>query len=325
MKKGIAIIIGVVVTCAVVAFMINDFGGSKIAQGEELEENIRKSMEETEERNEKLKVFRKDLHESFREEGFEGNFSNSIDNIFSNESPSVTVRVKDEQYKQKHEEEMKSLINNLIESYNFDNVAIHVKVRHWDMEELSEEDKKRRDLTHEIFEISSHVLEKEGYDQVDGMGIQSLESKPILTIEIKGTKQHYKKVKDDIEKLVHDAIQAKKDLDYTVKVNRQTEAEVRDMEWSPIFRSIMEETDKRFDHVKGFAYSFHPEPLQIIIKTSLSQEWFSWGEKKRVEDIGEYVEQIIEIKREDLSIEKIPYTIIVRGKESKQLGTFAKD
>lgn len=59
---------------------------------------------------------------------------------------------------------------------------------------------------------------------------------------------------------------------------------------SLIFTSIMEETDKRFDEVTGFAYSFYPMPLQMI-----------------------------EIKREELSVEKIPYKIIVKGEEHNQL------
>jgi hypothetical protein len=55
-------------------------------------------------------------------------------------------------------------------------------------------------------------------------------------------------------------------------------------------------------------------PLQIVIKTSLSK-----GSKERAEKIEQYVKQVIEIKREELSVKKVPYKVIIRGKGNKQV------
>lgn len=114
-----------------------------------------------------------------------------------------------------------------------------------------------------------------------------------------------------------------KNMDVKVKVTRkskaETDAEIWDMKWQPIFTSIMAETDKKFDEITGFAYSFHPMPLQIIIKTSLSHGWMEWDTKRQTKVIENYVRQIVEIKREELSIEKIPYKIIIRSEEHKKI------
>lgn len=118
-------------------------------------------------------------------------------------------------------------------------------------------------------------------------------------------------------KLVHDTIYSKKYLAYKVKVTRRSELEIRDMKWHPIFRSIMQETDKQFHEVTGFASSFHPKPLEIIIKTSLPGKESS--SKRSAEKIEEYVKQVIQIRRKELSVKKIPYEVIVRSKENTKL------
>ncbi|MDQ7862485.1 hypothetical protein RCO48_20155 [Peribacillus frigoritolerans] len=57
---------------------------------------------------------------------------------------------------------------------------------------------------------------------------------------------------------------------------------------------------KKFKETNGFAYSFHPKPLEIILKTSLSK-----GEEteEQAERIEEYARQVVEIKRKELSVE----------------------
>ncbi|UOR13752.1 hypothetical protein [Halobacillus amylolyticus] len=317
--KKITILVGTVLAFTLVIFMSSYFGGSQTAQGQNLKDSIKQSMKDTAEKNEKVEAFHKELNDKFKEEGFEGSLSTSIDNHFFSKQPSVTVRVKEKRYKKEHESEIKQFIEGVVKPYNFGEVAIHVKVEDRGIGDLSEEDRRLQELTHELFEISRKVLEQEGYNQVIAMRIDPRKSKQMIYIKIEGTESYYNNVKEDIERLVHDTVSAKKGLDYPVKVERRSEAEIRDMKWSPIFHSIMEETDKKFDKVSGFAYSFHPKPLQIIIKTSLSDGWFSWGVKKQAEEIEKYVKQVIEIKREELSIEKIPYKIIIRGTKANKL------
>ncbi|QBP43098.1 hypothetical protein E2636_13225 [Paenisporosarcina antarctica] len=148
------------------------------------------------------------------------------------------------------------------------------------------------------------------------MGIDP--TKSLIEIRIEGTKEYYNAVKGEISKLVADAISSKTTIYFDVKVNRKSENDSRDEKWHPIFTSIREETDKKFEEYKGFAYSFHPEPLQIIIKTDLNKsKW--WNSNKKVNEIEKYVQEIIKLKREELVIEEIPYEIIIRGKKNKKL------
>lgn len=86
-----------------------------------------------------------------------------------------------------------------------------------------------------------------------------------------------------------------------------------------MFSSINEETKKEFKEYRGFAYSFHPEPLQIIIKTNLEKPKWYWNSNQKVLEITTYVDKIIELKTEELSIEEIPYEIIIRDKNDKKI------
>ncbi|MFS0875256.1 hypothetical protein [Solibacillus isronensis] len=59
--------------------------------------------------------------------------------------------------------------------------------------------------------------------------------------------------------------------------------------------------------------------MQIIIKTNIdSPKWFGNSDKK-VDQITEYIDKIIELKREELSIEEIPYEIIIWDKNDKEV------
>ena len=111
----------------------------------------------------------------------------------------------------------------------------------------------------------------------------------------------------------------KTNLDFTIKFQKKSESAIRDQQWQPIFEAVREETNKKYEEYRGFAYSFHPEPLQIIIKTDLNTpKWFSHSNKK-VKQITEYVDKIIELKRDELSIEEIPYKIIIRDKNDNNI------
>ncbi|MGN7478612.1 hypothetical protein ACTHOQ_12220 [Solibacillus silvestris] len=104
-----------------------------------------------------------------------------------------------------------------------------------------------------------------------------------------------------------------------LRFEKKSESAIRDQQWQPILSAISEETNKRFEEYRGFAYSFHPEPLQIIIKTNIdSPKWFGNPDKK-INQIAEYVDIIIKLKREELSIEEIPYEIIITDKNDKEV------
>ncbi|MFZ3589130.1 DUF4030 domain-containing protein [Bacillus sp. DJP31] len=69
--------------------------------------------------------------------------------------------------------------------------------------------------------------------------------------------------------------------------------------------------------VTGFAYSFHPAPLQIIIKTSIKSS------DENANELVAKIEASIEEFLTSAALEKIndnePYEIIVRGKDKQRL------
>ncbi|TQR12963.1 hypothetical protein FG383_12850 [Psychrobacillus soli] len=142
---------------------------------------------------------------------------------------------------------------------------------------------------------------------------------PYMEIRIDGTKEYYDDVKNDIQQLVSNVVFSNTKINFQVKITRKSENDIRDEKWQPIFSAIREETDKKFDEYRGFAYSFHPEPLQIIIKTDLRESKWAWNSNKKAEQIVKYVDEIIELKREELSVEELPYEVIIRSKDNKQV------
>lgn len=282
-----------------------------------LRERIKESMEETEEQHDKMMKFLGDIGAAFDEKGLKGDISFSQRHGLSQNNPSIVIRVKNKQYKQKYEGDMKQLVQNLAKSYNLDNVGVKVKVHEPEMDEISEEDRKQRDQTMELFEIAHDVMEQHGY-KYGSMSIDSINrSNPKMVIQIDVPKKKYEQIKDEIAKLVHDKINAIKQLDYDVRVTRKTAAEKRNEAWQPIFHAIMDEMRKNFKEVTGFASSLHPEPLQIIIKTSLSKD--DPEGQKLAQKMEKYVDLIIDIQRGELSVKKEPYKVIIRGKEKEQL------
>jgi len=121
-----------------------------------------------------------------------------------------------------------------------------------------------------------------------------------------------------VEKLIKDTVFTKTDVAFNVTLRPQTKEEIRDSQWSPIFQAVIDETEKKFKEYRGFAYSFSPEPLQIIIKTDLRDNK-STSNREKIEAIEQYANQIIERKIEELTVEKIAYKIIIRNNDNEEI------
>jgi len=123
--------------------------------------------------------------------------------------------------------------------------------------------------------------------------------------------------KDELEKRIKEAVYAKTNMNFNVTVKKRGKYEIKALNWSPVFKAVSEETKKEFKEYRGFAYSFHPEPLQIIIKTNLeTSNWF-WNPKVR--RIEKYARAIIEVKRKANDLEDIPYEVVIRDKDGKRV------
>ena len=236
---------------------------------------------------------------------------------FSFEGRLLTVQVKDRAFIDQNEKKIKTLINDIAKEKKMDAINIQFEAVNT-YSAMSEEDKKLNELIHEVSNITSESLNEKGYF-INAMTIDPRTSNPFIEIRIDGTKEYYDQVKNNIQQLVSNAVSLSTKINFEVKITRRNENDIRDEKWQPIFSAIREESDKKFEEYRGFAYSFHPEPLQIIIKTDLSESKWAWNSKKKAEQIEKYVHEIIEIKWEELSIEELPYEVIIRGKDNKRL------
>lgn len=275
---------------------------------------IVQSLKETDDRKGKLDALYDEISKKLNEnKEYEGKVEVGMSWLFSSEPPSFTVWVEDEDFKQEHGDEIKDIIFKCARSYKIDEVEIVLEVR--DKDEPSEKNIELEKLTDEILTITQEVVEEKGYT-ILASGVSMNPKKVSVKVGIEGTEQHYKKVKNQIEKHVHDVIYAKKHEKFEVEVKRESEDEIKGQNWQPIFTAVMEETHKKFKETNGFAYSFHPKPLEIILKTSLSK-----GEEteEQAERIEEYARQVVELKRKELSVEAMPYKIIIRDKDHKKL------
>ncbi len=304
----------VIVFCLLIGSSFVSPAMAKVMSNVPLVSEILQSMEQTKNRKERIGNFYSKVYETLsNNKHYKGVVNVSMSMLFSSEPPEINVWIEDKSSKQELVDEIEQVINDLANSYNIGEVEIKVEKKDKEIVDRIEKEKERSGPTMQLFKISQEVLQPKGY-RIRGIGIDG--ENPSIKIEIDGVDKQFKKEKNAIEKRVQEAIYSKKHLKYNVKITGPTEAEIRDQDWRPIFRSVREEAHKKFNKVTGFAYSFYPKPLEIILKTSLSEED---QDKKVAENIARYARQVIEIKRNKLSVEKIPYKIIIRDKEARDL------
>ncbi|MFC7394987.1 DUF4030 domain-containing protein [Scopulibacillus cellulosilyticus] len=182
---------------------------------------------------------------------------------------------------------------------------------------INEEQKKYKELSNDI----SRVVEKYKMKIV----FLTMDSKAI-TIELVGPKQDYIKTKKDILNQIKSVVQSSGFRDCIIKVRNienngddKSQSEIKDLKWNEhIFPVILEEMmSKKAYHVYGFAYSFHPEPLQIIIKTSVMSKAPQAKELKQ--EIVRNIHTMLQSKYLAQWVDHEPYKVIVRGKDYKNI------
>jgi Endoplasmic reticulum vesicle transporter len=315
MKKGTWIGILLIVMIAVFSLFVLTYFSTTT---ETDKESIQKSMKETEERNAKIETLHQVIHSDLRVNRIEGDLHFSMGQRFTSETPSISVHVRDARYKKTYERKIHALVKKRVEEFDFGKVKTEVKVEERERVEMSEEEKRNTLLTDQIFASANNILREKGYESTL-MSIGVKNPPQSLKIEVIEDKQRFKHIKPGVVRAIREGIKARVGIDIDINLTRKSETKVRDESWQPIFDAIMQETDKEFRVVTGFGYSFHPMPLEIIIKTSLEKGWIPWQTKRTAEAIEEYIKQVIEIKREELTVEEIPYKIIIRGKGGKKL------
>ncbi|MEK4427235.1 hypothetical protein [Solibacillus sp. FSL K6-1523] len=294
----IALIIGVII------IGVNWSKAKATNSEEQLEKDLVKSMKETKVENDKVIQLLTEIPLALNENGFAkvGVGFHHEDRVFSVQAEEVT-------FTRRNKKAIKKIIKNTTKENDFKNFK--VEFLSMDRFKLSEEDIKLRESFNEISNLISKVLEENGYTR----SAYSIKEEDIL-IEVTNADLVNKEV---IETLIANSIFSKTNRHYTVTIKEQSKNQILDQQWQPIFDAIRTETEKNFKEYRGFAYSFHPKPLEIIIKTNLKNHKWFWNSDKSTDQIENYIEKIIALKRAELSIEEIPYEIIILDKKDKQM------
>lgn len=219
-----------------------------------------------------------------------------------------------EQYFKDVHEDVKEISSNILKANDYDGYEIKVE-RQID---------RPVPIIPERNQSISEALEK-SYDQLIKLqfnvlshGYQHLapnSDKVIINIDIPNTEKRI----GEIKKIVNESLKEKNIDSYSIKINKIDLAQrEKEAKWNEMFNVIIEGLSAKKEYqVTGFAYSFHPAPLQIIIKTSI---------KTTDKDADEKVRKIEKTINEFLKSEEIQskiggdsYKIIIRGKDKQRI------
>lgn len=283
---------------------INIDKSRSVTANEELEIAIINSMENTQKEKDKLFTLLEIIPKALHDKGFgEYNlgFSN-IDRVF-------TVQGKGRETIEKNKDTVESLILDIAKEYDFRNI----KVEFLSLEGFmpSEEDLKNQEELSKVSNIVSDVLQENGY----GRNVGTIFEDEIKIVLLNGKQTNV----DEIEKQIVQDVFSKTKRRFAVTIKGLSKNQKLEQKWQPVFGAIRDEVSKKFGDYRGFAYSFHPKPLEIIVKTNLSKSKWFWDTDKTVKQIVTYTDKIIELKTTELSIEKVPYKIIIYDKKGKRM------
>lgn len=285
---------------------------SNSSNGEEgLENSLVKSMDESKVAKEKLEQFITKSHQELNKSGYEVGLSYSDQKI-------LTIQVQDKAFLEANKTNIEKIIYSTAKEIGFQDFKVDFLTSD-SYPTITEENQKFSESMMTAYEEISSLLQKNEYEYHS----MSISPNNDIIIEIKstdiGNKEIEEPISKKIEEIIAQKIPYKLNANIEVKFQKISKSTLQDQEWQPIFDAIRVETEKKFEEYKGFAYSFHPEPLQIIIKTELdTPKWFR-NSNRKANQIKKYVQKIIDLKREELSIKEIPYEIIVRDKNSKKI------
>ncbi len=286
---------------------------SNSSNGEEgVENSLVKSMDESKAAKKKLEQFITKSHQELNNNGYD-----NVGLSYSDQKK-LTIQVQDKAFLEANKANIEKIIYSTAKEIGFQDFQVDFLTLD-SYPTITEEDQKLNESMMTAYDEIRSLLNQKEYDYYS----MTINLSPNIIVEIQGTTVGSKEIEEyltqEIEELIAQKIPYKLDTNVEVKFQKVSESTLLDQEWQPIFDVIRVETEKKFEEYKGFAYSFHPEPLQIIIKTDLNTpKWFR-NSNKKANQIKKYVNKIIELKRKELSIKEIPYEIIVRDKNTKKI------
>lgn len=218
-----------------------------------------------------------------------------------------------EQYYQDVRDEVKEIAANILKEKDYDGYKIEVERHVNRVPSISERDQA---ISEALEESYNHLIELQFNVLSQGYSYSAPNSeKVIVHIDIPNTEKRIEELKN----VVNERLKAKNIDSYSIKINKinlsQKEKEAR---WNEIFPVIIEGlTAKKEYKVTGFAYSSHPAPLQIIIKTSINASEKDADEKVRI--IEETINEFLNSEGIQSKIGGDQYKIIIRGKDKQRI------
>jgi hypothetical protein len=219
-----------------------------------------------------------------------------------------------EQYFQDVREEVKEIASNVLKANDFDGYKIEVE-RQIDrpVPPISE---REQAIEKALEESYNHLIESQFNVLSHGYSYPSPNSdKVIVNFDIPNSEKR----EVEIKKIINENLREKNIDSYSIKINKiDLSHREKEANWNEIFHVIMEGlTAKKEYKVTGFAYSFHPAPLQIIIKTSINASDKDADEKVQI--IESTINEFINSKEIQNKIAGEPYKIVIRGEDKERI------
>ncbi|MGP4074772.1 DUF4030 domain-containing protein [Halobacillus sp. K22] len=294
----------ILITCVVFTFVFLYHSNKDQMSEQELEKLLVQTMKEAEQEEQEVKKLLSEGPEYLKNEGYPG-----VDLSFSAIGRKLTVQVSDKELLETQKDNIRERLVSLgkeigLEDLNFDFMYVN-------REESWENDEVTKDMDH-VLKIAADTLSEKGasYNWVQ---ITPNESITIQLQEASSSESEKRKWKEAISEQVY----AKTKIKYQVNLSEKSKSEKVEQSWDPVFTSIQHQISMHFEEYRGFAYSFHPQPLQIIIKTHVGS--WTWNTDAKVEKIERYVNKVIELKKEEAAVEEVPYELIIRDKNNNKI------
>jgi uncharacterized protein with GYD domain len=183
------------------------------------------------------------------------------------------------------------------------------------MENLSEETKQYVKESDILIEEIHQKFEESGFN-TSGFGVTHNEYDHNVTVDVPNTEKRTAEIEQTIQQIIDSNDFGEFDIKLNIfnKERRELESAIATSVIPPLHEGLR--ARKEF-HTKGMAYSFHPLPLQIIVKTTIDSS--DRDAKEIAKKIETNVEEFLNTEEIKKVMKNEPYKIIVRSSDQKKL------
>ncbi|MGP7817366.1 DUF4030 domain-containing protein [Niallia sp. 01092] len=230
----------------------------------------------------------------------------------------LSVDMSKEEFQKQKEAVIKNINSELIKQ-NFGKYSITLKREKIvnkipDNNQLKEEEK-YAEKSQELHEKVQHYLDKNHFVTAFPIQVRINQIEKFVYVSVPKTEKRMKQLKADLIDI------SKEYGEFTFRITQvDMKAREQELRWdktgaiSIIAQGLME--NKQFK-VKGFSYSFHPLPLQIKVKTSVSST--DANAKELAQSIVEEIDTFIQTDDLTKNLRNDPYEVTVLSKDKKKI------